>query len=86
MFVDSLFSEVVTWQVEAHVEKQGFGAQGWRFSALARCRGRWGALEVERRLGVGGWSLGREGVVEAFWCSIAGSGRWRRRRLCAFGA
>jgi hypothetical protein len=57
MFVDSLFSEVVTWPVAAHVEKQGFGAQGWRFSALARCRGRWGALEVERRIGAeaGAW-------------------------------
>jgi hypothetical protein len=86
MFVDSLFSEVVTWPVAAHVEKQGFGAQGWRFSALARCRGRWGALEVERRLGGGGWSLGRKELAEAIWLSFAGSGSWRWRRLCVFVA
>jgi hypothetical protein len=60
MFVGSLFSEIDTWRGTAHVEKQGFGAQGWRFSALQRCCGQRGALEVEHRLGGGGWSLGRK--------------------------
>jgi hypothetical protein len=30
--------------------------------------------------------LGRKELAEAIWLSFAGSGRWRRRRLCAFEA
>jgi hypothetical protein len=95
MFVDSLFSEVVTWPVAAHVEKQGFGAQGWRFSALARCRGRWGALEIERRIGAeagawGGKSLQRRpgdqsqvaGSVGGAGCVLSGR---EVRMSCAIG-
>jgi hypothetical protein len=95
MFVDPLFSEVVTWPVAAHVEKQGFGAQGWRFSALARCRGRLGALEIERLIGAeaGAWGGKSSRRRFGFLSQVVGSGgvtdcvlsRREGRVSCAIG-